>query len=643
MRELPMSVPSPCLRKLPWDFRWPGGPHRKGLIFHDLSVLLPQMDVYLSSREESLDQTGEPADLAANQVRETLTGNRGVRRVSGYSVRWAAGLAAAGSRSLGSGAGHMARTTVEGAVRAAGEITGETTAFVRDAVIGVVEGTGQVVQVTTPAVKEVVAGAIRGAGRASGEVTAASQKAVEGAIVGATSVGINSAEAASAAVDGAVEAVVEAGGDLQDAARATIGGVISGVSTIGGDVSAAVRDSAGSLVGYAAAADQSAEEVAGVAAEVVDTALSEAEASDSDAVEAVEVVSAAADAAIAAAYEVSRAHGDRAREEVLRAVAQPRVDLGPELQRQLSEISKRLSDELPKGRAAWRGYAMVRAVRLLLRAGASDQAASLAYFTVLSFFPLMALVVIAFALVSDAEAVATALDGLLSYYFPASSQLFHESVGLLVEYSGAFGPIALIGAVVAGNGLFMAANRTVNRVFGVESHQGLRGKIIEAAVTGFLGIVLLLSVGISAFVQVASGLAGGNLHPDGEPYHSVHMALGVGSALFSAAVTGIVFTVVYHNVPHTRVEWKDAAFGGMVSLFLFEVGKHLFLWISGLAAQRDMVYGPVASTVVLLLWAYYAGLIFLYGAALVRAAGELRPKSAGRIIQAGPGRDLGEK
>ena len=581
-----------------------------------------------------MDQISEPADLAAQEVRETLTGSRGVRRVSGYSVRWAAHLAASRSRSLGSGAGHLARSTVEGAVRAAGEITGETTAFVRDAVIGVVEGTAQVVQVTTPAVKEVVAGAIRGAGKASGDVTAASQKAVEGAIVGATAVGIDSTEAASAAVDGAVEAVVEAGGNLQDAARATIGGVISGVSTIGGDVPTAVRDSAASLVGHAAAADGGAEEVADMAGEVVGTVLSEAEASAADATEFNQVVSVAADAAIAAGYQAGQAHGDRVREEVLRTVSQRRMTLRPELQRQISEISKRLSKELPRGRAAWRGYATVRAVGFLLRSGASDQAASLAYFTVLSFFPLMALAVIAFALVSDADAVVVVLDDLLSYYFPASSHLVHQSVDRLVEDSAAFGPIALIGVVVAANGLFMAANRAINRVFGVESHRGLRGKITEALVTGLLGIVLLLSVGISAFIQVAFGLAGGNLHSDGETSHAVHIALGAGSTLFPAAITGIVFTVVYHNVPHTRVEWKDAAFGGMVSLFLFEAGKHLFLWLSGLAAQRDTVYGPVASTVVLLLWAYYAGLIFLYGAALARAARELRPVSAGGPVPA---------
>ena len=98
------------------------------------------------------------------------------------------------------------------------------------------------------------------------------------------------------------------------------------------------------------------------------------------------------------------------------------------------------------------------------------------------------------------------------------------------------------------------------------------------------------------------------------------------TAILPAAVTATVFIVAYHHLPHVRVEWRDAAFGGFIALLLFEVGKHLFFWVSGLAAHRVVVYGPVASTIVLLMWAYLAGLIFLYGAALARAAGELRPK-----------------
>ena len=60
----------------------------------------------------------------------------------------------------------------------------------------------------------------------------------------------------------------------------------------------------------------------------------------------------------------------------------------------------------------------------------------------------------------------------------------------------------------------------------------------------------------------------------------------------------------------------------------FESAKHIFFWFTGIATQRNVVYGPIASFVVLLMWAYIAGMIFLYGAALTRAAAGLRPDKA---------------
>ncbi|MYE54399.1 MAG: hypothetical protein F4X34_04280, partial [Chloroflexi bacterium] len=53
-----------------------------------------------------------------------------------------------------------------------------------------------------------------------------------------------------------------------------------------------------------------------------------------------------------------------------------------------------------------------------------------------------------------------------------------------------------------------------------------------------------------------------------------------------------------------------------------------FFWFIDLATNRNVVYGPIASVVVLLMWAYISGLIFLYGAAVARVASELRPTMA---------------
>ena len=516
---------------------------------------------------------------------------------------------------------------MEGAVNAVGEISGETTSFVRDTVIGVMEGTEQIVSVTAPAVKEVVSGAISGGREVSENVVEVGQSAVEGAIVGAAAIGIESERAVAPAVEGAVDALLAAGEDLTDIARATVSGVATGIAAAGGDLAGAIRDSAGHLVSQAAENDRSQEEIAAMAGEVVSVVAVEASrtADTSDEVDA--LVSIAAISALESAYQVSPAHAATVRAELARSVAFARPSLAPQVRQQLSQVGEKLATELPRTRGSWRGKALLQAIKTLWTAGATDLAASLAYFTVLSFFPLVALIILAFAAVADTGTVRSILDDLVAYYFPASAGLFQESVELLINNSATLGLIALVGALVAANGLFLAANRSVNRVFGVNSTRSLRGNLADALISGALGIVLILTVSLSAFLQLSVGFAGEKIQGLGEASGILMVALGLLLTISPAVVTGIVFAVLYHNLPRIPVEWKDAAFGGMIAFLLFEAGKHLFFWLTGLAAQRDVIYGPVASAVVLLMWGYYAGLIFLYGAALARVAGELRPRT----------------
>lgn len=576
-----------------------------------------------------MDNRNQPSHAVARRLRPFLLERlREARELTSSDVRAAARMAARGSLSLGRGAGNMARATVEGTVRAAAEIGGETTGFVRDAVIGVIEGAEQVVTVTAPAVREIVLGAISASGGKVEELATVSKEAVEGAIVGAAAAGMDSTEAAIVAVDAAIDAVIEAGGDLGDAVKAGMGGVLSGIAAAGGDLAAAVRAAAALLVDRAAEAEgPEPQRVSMLAGEIVDTIISEAHKSSAGEEETSVLVAVVAEAAVTAAYRVDRDLGDRVREEVVRKVSQQRAHPSPEVQRQFLSVAETLSRKLPKARTAWRAAAMVRAFRLLLKAGASDLAASLAYFTLLSFFPLVALSIFVFSLIAETETIRAVLEDLVAYYFPASSGLFHDSVGNILNNSATFGALALAALVFSGNGLFMAANRAINRVFESESLTTFRGRVAEAVFTGVLGIALLLSIGVSVFVQISLGMEGGGIPSMGGLPALLQVLTGAVSAILPALVTGLVFTVAYHNLSHVHVEWKDAAFGGMLALILFEVGKHLFIWLSGFAAQRSMVYGSVASSVLLLMWAFMAGIIFLYGAGLTRAAGELRPRS----------------
>ena len=568
-------------------------------------------------------QSSSPQDDVAQQVREALVGEEGARPwLTATAVRSAALKAVRGTRRVGRGAGNIAREAVEGTVQAVGEIGGEAGVFVRDAVVGVVQGTGQVVRVTAPTVREVVVGAVRGSGKARADLGEASRGAVEGAIVGAASVGVDTTQAAAAAVEGAVEAVVEAGGDLREAAHDVVGGVLTSVAAAGGDVADATRDAAYTLIAQAAEVEPGVAEVAAVAERAVDSAL---QGIPEAGAEAQEIVAAAASGAVEAAYNVSRSHGESVRQSVLRRVLEPGFAVAPGLERQLAEFAERLSTELPKGRAAWRGASLARAVRLLLNSGGIDLAGSLAYFMIMSLLPMVALAIMAVALFGDPEDISDRLTSVLSYYFPSSQSLLLEAVENLLQGSLAIGLVAVVGLVLGANGLFLAMHRALNRVFGSETRRAVQLTLTQVTLTTVVVLVFLLSVGLTASLQLGVRFGEGIGQSFGVLSSALLLTLGIISAALPALFTMVAFAVVYQRMPTVHVEWRDATFGAMAAIVLFEVAKHAFFWFTGLTSQRNAVYGPLASSAILLAWAYVAGMIFLYGAALARAAGELRP------------------
>ncbi len=570
-------------------------------------------------------------DQRTNQQSGTVRSVRNamVRRIGSLgggiprsTLRSAARSAVSGTRYVSGGAAHLGRDAVAGAVQAIEEVGGEAGSMVRDTMIGVIEGTNQVVSITTPAVRDMVVGAIHSSSDSVSDAVDVGRGAIEGAIVGAVSVGIDSERAAASAVAGAIEAMTEAGADTADAVRAAVSGVVSGVAAADGDVVAATEAATYAMLAHGADAETASDDIANMAEHAVDAALTEvAENSEMD----VEVVVATATGAVAAAYDLGQSQGDHARRSVLMRLSGPAGQAVPELTLQANQLRERLAEELPRGRAAWRGRAIYRAVRTLIREGGIDMAASLAYYTVMSFFPLMALVAMAVALFADPEAVGAGVTALVAQYFPASADLLSEAVQHLFKGTLAMGMVALIATLIGANGLFMAAERAVNRLFGVRTRGLLGTTLSEVVVATSVVILFSLSMMVTALFQVGLGFHSAFADWLGSGAGHLLWLMGGLSTLVPALITALLFTTVYRYMPNVPVHWRDAAYGGLVAMCLFELGKHLFFWLSGMATQRSVIYGPVAAFVVLLMWSFLAGLIFLYGAALTQAAGELRP------------------
>ena len=67
-------------------------------------------------------------------------------------------------------------------------------------------------------------------------------------------------------------------------------------------------------------------------------------------------------------------------------------------------------------------------MRILLQAGGIDLAGSLAYFTILSLLPAVALAIMAIAVFGEPEPIRETLTATLLYYFPTSQGLIEDAV-----------------------------------------------------------------------------------------------------------------------------------------------------------------------------------------------------------------------
>lgn len=77
---------------------------------------------------------------------------------------------------------------------------------------------------------------------------------------------------------------------------------------------------------------------------------------------------------------------------------------------------------------------------------------------------LLSLSIVVLSLFADSDTIRSVLEGLVTHYFPASSSRFNESVGGLLGNAVAFGTLALGSLIFSANGMFTAANRSINRV-----------------------------------------------------------------------------------------------------------------------------------------------------------------------------------
>ncbi len=250
-------------------------------------------------------------------------------------------------------------------------------------------------------------------------------------------------------------------------------------------------------------------------------------------------------------------------------------------------------------------------------------AAALAFYTALTIVPLVVLTIMVCVSLMDEDSIRGGLQHHIGDLIGASAAngLFDivsqwRSAGSpWVNGLGALG-VFIIGALQVMDQLQDA----LNCIWGLKPKQpsGLINRLRRrvASLSGLLGIafILLTSLTLSAWMGIAIQSVLGSV---GGPM-GIREALGV---TVSFGIVSTLFAMIYKWVPQAQVAWSDVWVGAVITGVLYLLGSKLIVVY---LAHNALVafYGGAGALVLVLLWAYYASQIFLFGAAVIAVYAE---------------------
>lgn len=244
-------------------------------------------------------------------------------------------------------------------------------------------------------------------------------------------------------------------------------------------------------------------------------------------------------------------------------------------------------------------------------------AASLAFYALISLFPLLilGLAVLELVLGDSTQARTWLFEWLQASGERGVQSTVEDALGTLQE-RGASGVVGLVvgvvGALVGASGVFGELDTALNRTFASERpmesiRQALRVLLHDrlwafVSVLGTMVLLLAASTAGTAWEQVGSALA--------PPFGYKVLSFALSTAAIGAAVT-----LCIHWIPAARVAWRAAAIGGFLAALLLQLLRLAFGW--AVVRFTDYpAYGVVGSVLVVLLWMYVAAAVLLYGASV---------------------------
>lgn len=241
----------------------------------------------------------------------------------------------------------------------------------------------------------------------------------------------------------------------------------------------------------------------------------------------------------------------------------------------------------------------------------------MAYYALLSLFPLLLLLVVAASSVLRATDAQEQIVGLVTRVLPVSEAMVVENLRQVLRLRGSVSALAIVTLTWSASGFFNILIGQIDRAWpGARGHTFWEGRLLGAAMVAALAGITIVWVGLSSALRyLPVQFAPVRMLADQAPLVRALLA-GVMPWLLPLGL----FLVVYRGIPKVRVPWRSALGSAALATLAWRLATTGFIWYlrSGLP-KYHLVYGSLSSVVILMFWLYLCNLIALYGAYLCAA------------------------
>ena len=236
-------------------------------------------------------------------------------------------------------------------------------------------------------------------------------------------------------------------------------------------------------------------------------------------------------------------------------------------------------------------------------------AAELAYYFMLSIFPLLILVlsILPYLSIDKGQAV----DFLTKYAPGETGSILKDNVlSIISEPQGGLLTIGILGTLWSASNGMMALMRALNLAYDVEETRSfIKARLLSIILTIGLVIVFLVTLVLPVFGDIIIDIMTSALSlPD-----STEFLFRILRWVIAVAIMACILATLYRYAPNKHFPFKEVLIGAVVATIGWQIISLAFSFYVSNFGNYSATYGSLGGVIILMLWFYLTGIILLVG------------------------------